>query len=71
MKDFTFLQMCLMNPVTKQNPSAPSSPLFPEVGFDSYEDVRALFASIKWFLMNIYDDDDDDLAQFHQGTPQL
>ena len=50
---FSLLHLCLLHSQVKVDPLT-HSPLFPEQGFDSFDDIKAIIAAVKWFITNIF-----------------
>ena len=53
MEQFSLLHVALLHKAVRPATNS-SAPLFPEEGFDSFEDISSIFLCMKWLLMTLF-----------------
>ena len=66
---FSLLHICLLH--EKVDEGLNHNPIFPEMGFESFEDVKAIVETIKWFLTNIFHRDHYQSTIIYKGLEFL
>ena len=66
---FSLLHICLLD--DKVTEGANHNPIFPEMGFESFEDIKAIVETIKWFLTNVFHRDHYQATIIYKGLEFL
>ena len=66
---FSLLHICLLHDQVLEGDN--HNPIFPESGFDSFEDIKAIVETMKWFLTNIFHRDHYKATIIYKGLEFL
>ena len=66
---FSLLHICLLH--DKVDEGSNHQPIFPEMGFDSFEDIKAIVETIQWFLTNVFHRDHYQSTIIYKGLEYL
>jgi hypothetical protein len=66
---FSLLHICLLHEKVEEGSN--HNPIFPEMGFDSFEDIKAIVETIKWFLTNVFHRDHYQSTLVYKGLEYL